>query len=319
MRGDCHNALLGRDTASNVTFQAEFFPGGDFEYRYEDRTLRYRVVAAFDWDDDGLANEVDPEPYDNNGDFCGTCAGWYNSNCSNVIFAVEGTNGAVEVSWLPDANPAAYYWLDVSVTGAVDIARIRVTCDGPSNLGHLFVVARTNQTCHIPLLAGATYVVESTLPLCAIAASSQYAAVASRTATSATITLPLSFSFECVNPGGGAGASYALHTTPFGVGAVLDSVVGTCCTCQASGDGFSWTCGSSCACAGECGHVVSAVATWEGYSYSLSGLAMCPCYYVEQAAQQEISSRSPSLEILDASGNAINWKDPVLVGEPVQI
>jgi len=176
MRGDCHNALLGCDTASNVTFQAEFFPGGDFEYRYEDRTLRYRVVAAFDWDDDGLANEVGPEPYDNNGDFCGTCAGWYNANCSNVIVAVEGTNGVVEVSWLPDANPAAYYWLDVSVTGAVDVAGIRVTCDGPSNLGHLFVVARTNQTCHIPLLAGATYVVESTLPLCALAATSQQVA-----------------------------------------------------------------------------------------------------------------------------------------------
>ncbi len=31
MRGDCHNALIGRDAASNVTFQAELFPGGGLE------------------------------------------------------------------------------------------------------------------------------------------------------------------------------------------------------------------------------------------------------------------------------------------------
>ena len=349
------DAYLLRNLSLPFSMQAELFGNGDFAYRYDlsrildvsalsnavvgakfgtnvfgdvtallDRTNTVTSIyghrlSEFDWDDDGLANEVDTEPYDNNGDFCGTCAGWYNANCSNVIVAVEGTNGVVEVSWLPDANPAAYYWLDVSVTGAVDVAGIRVTCDGPSNLGHLFVVARTNQTCHIPLLAGATYVVESTLPFCALVASSQQVVVSPSSATSATITLPLSFSFECVNPGSGSGANYALRTTPFGVGAVLDSVAGTCCTCQAAGDFFSWACGSSCACAGECGHAVSAVATWEGYSYSLSGLAMCPCYYVERAAQQQISGRSTGLEILDASGNAIDWKDPVLVGEPVQI
>ena len=148
MRGDCHNALLGRDTASNVTFQAEFFPGGDFEYRYEDRTLRYRVIVPYDWDDDGMHNERDGNPTAYDGDFFGVA----NALPSN-------------------ANTAAYYWLDLSVTGRVGVAEIRITCDGVSNLGDHLIIARTNEVCHVPLLIGASYSVESDLPFECVAAS----------------------------------------------------------------------------------------------------------------------------------------------------
>lgn len=70
------NALLGRNIESNVTFQAEFYPSGDFEYRHADMTRRYSVLNAFDWDGDGLANEIDPEPYMNSGACFGQGTGW---------------------------------------------------------------------------------------------------------------------------------------------------------------------------------------------------------------------------------------------------
>ena len=48
-----------------------------------------------------------------------------------------------------------------------------------------------------------------------------------------------------------------------------------------------------------------------------SWLERCHCYYESQDEIDEIESRGVSLEILDASGNAIEWKYPVLVGESV--
>ena len=80
------NALLGRNIASNATCQAEFYPNGEFEYRYADETRRYCVLNAFDWDGDGLANEIDPDPYANSGDCHGTCVGWY---CATKIDVSE--------------------------------------------------------------------------------------------------------------------------------------------------------------------------------------------------------------------------------------
>ena len=101
----------------------------------------YRRVNPDDWDDDGIANERDLNPLLCDGDFYGVA----NALPSN-------------------ANLNAYYWLDLSVTGLLDCATIRVTCDGLSDLGDHVVIALTNQLCHVPLLAGATYAVESDLP-----------------------------------------------------------------------------------------------------------------------------------------------------------
>ena len=45
----------------------------------------------------------------------------------------------------------------------------------------------------------------------------------------------------------------------------------------------------------------------------ISWWGRCHCYYEDQTAIDEIESRGVNLEILDASGNAIEWKYPVLV------
>ena len=104
-----------------------FFQNGDFTTRSNGVETAYRRVNPDDWDDDGIANERDLNPLLCDGDFYGVA----NALPSN-------------------ANLNAYYWLDLSVTGLLDCATIRVTCDGPSDLGDHVVIARTNQVCHIP-------------------------------------------------------------------------------------------------------------------------------------------------------------------------
>ena len=104
----------------------------------------------------------------------------------------------------PNANPDAYYWLDVSVTGLLGVATIRVTCDGPSDLGDHVIIARTNQVCHIPLLAGATYAVDSNLPFDYSAVSSEYAEIVTNAENRLTVSLPLELTFERVQMRGGS-------------------------------------------------------------------------------------------------------------------
>ena len=109
-----------------------FFQNGDFTTRSNEVETAYRRVNPDDWDGDGIANERDLNPLFCDGDFYGVA----NALTSN-------------------ANPNAYYWLDLYATGVLGVATIRVTCDGPSDLGDHVIIARTNQVCHIPLLAGA--------------------------------------------------------------------------------------------------------------------------------------------------------------------
>ena len=84
------------------------FPDGDSIARSNDVETAYRRVNPDDWDDDGIANERDLNPLFCDGDFFGV---------ANAL----PTN----------ANPDAHYLLDLSVTGVLGVATIRVTCDGP--------------------------------------------------------------------------------------------------------------------------------------------------------------------------------------------
>ncbi len=155
-----------------------------------------------------------------------------------------------------------------------DFATIRVTCDGPSDLGDHVVIARTNQVCHVPLLVGATYAVESDLPIGSSSVSSEYAEIVTNAENRLAVSLPLELAFERVQMrlGGGSGdartASYALHSSPIDVGASLASFSGGCCSCETNGFGFVWGCSENCSCGG--GHWLSAVAGWEGYFRAFS-------------------------------------------------
>ena len=286
------NFFLGGDTNFPINAQIVLSPNGDFLTRSNDVETVCRRINPDDWDDDGIHNERDANPASYDGDF------------------FDAANGLP-----PNANPDAYYWLDLSVTGLLGVAAIRVTCDGASDLGDHVIIARTNQVCHIPLLAGATYAVDSNLPIDYSAVSSEYAEIVTNDANRLTVSLPLELTFERVQMRGGSD-SYVAHTSPIDVGPRILNIAGGCCSCVTNEIGFSWGCSLQCLCGGS-EHSLSGAAKWEGYSYPFSWRGRCRCYYEDQASIDEIESRGVSLEILDASGNAIEWKYPVLVGESV--
>ena len=284
--------FAGRDSTGEYSAEMRFFQNGDFMTRSNEVETAYRRVHPDDWDDDGIANERDLNPLFYDGDFYGVA----NALPSN-------------------ANPNAYYWLDLSVTGLLDCATIRVTCDGPSDLGDHLIIARTNDVCHIPLLAGATYAVESDLPIDYSAVSTEHAEIVTNAENRLTVSLPLELYFERVQMRGGSD-SYIAHTSPIDVGPRMLNVTGGCCSCVTNDFGFSWDCFPQCVCGGS-GHSLSCATEWEGYSHPFYWWGRCHCYYEDQTAIDEIESRGVSLEIFDASGNAIEWKYPVLVGESV--
>ena len=286
------NFFLGGDTNCPINAQIVLSPNGNFITRSNDVETVCRRINPDDWDDDGIHNERDANPASYDGDF------------------FDAANGLP-----PNANPDAYYWLDLSVTGLLGVAAIRVTCDGASDLGDHVIIARTNQVCHIPLLAGATYAVDSNLPIDYSAVSSEYAEIVTNDANRLTVSLPLELTFERVQMRGGSD-SYVAHTSPIDVGPRILNIAGGCCSCVTNEIGFSWGCSLQCLCGGS-EHSLSGAAKWEGYSYPFSWRGRCRCYYEDQASIDEIESRGVSLEILDASGNAIEWKYPVLVGESV--
>ncbi len=286
--------FANRDRTGEYTAEMRFFQNGDFTTRSNEVETVYRRVNPDDFDGDGIANDIDADPLFCDGDFYGVA----NALPSN-------------------ANENAYYRLDLCATGALGVATIRVTCDGPSDLGDHVIIARANRVCHIPLLAGATYAVESDLPIGCSEVSAEYAEIATNSETSLTVALPLELSFERVQARGGADR-YIAYTTPIDVGPRMLNVTGGCCSCVTNENGFSWSCSDGCECGGYW-HNLSTTATWEGYAHTFDWREWCGCGYREIAATNEIAARGVSLALLDASGNDIEWANPVLVGELVRI
>ncbi len=247
------NLFLGGDTNAPVNAQIRLFANGDFTTRSNNVETVCRRVNPDDWDGDGLANEKDENPLAYDGDFFGV---------ANAM----PTN----------ANLDAYYQLDVAAAGALDFATIRVTCDGPSDLGDHVVIARTNQVCHVPLLAGATYAVESDLPIAYSAVSSEHAHIITNSATELTVSLPLKFTVERIEMRGGGSDSYIVRSSPVNVGPRIANVSGVCCSCTTNETGFTWNCGADCDCGGFW-HDPVVTATWGGYSRPFAWHGWCPC------------------------------------------
>ena len=261
------------DRTGGYSAEIRLSANGDFSTRSNEVESVFRRVNPNDWDGDGLANEIDANPYESDGDFFGTGVDWLNVNCAGVLSAATNGQGEVEISWRTNANPNAYYWLDLTATGALGVAKITATCDGESNLGDLAVIARTNEVCRVPLLVGATYTVESDLPISYSAVSSEHASIFTNSMNSLVVSFPLEFSFEPMR----AASSFRLVSNPVDVNATLLSVVGGCCSCQTNDVGFTWSCDGSCPCGGGVGHMLSSTATWQGYSSLFTGWHVCPC------------------------------------------
>ena len=79
----------GRGAGESVDAQIELFPNGDFAIRSNAVERAYARVVPFDWDGDGLANDVDPEPCVYNGDYHGQTAAARESVLGQVGVGLE--------------------------------------------------------------------------------------------------------------------------------------------------------------------------------------------------------------------------------------
>ena len=145
-----------------------------------------------------------------------------------------------------------------------------VTCDGTSDLGDFVILANTGQTCEVPLLKGANYVVRADAPLTDVALGDENAHVVSFAPEGFDITYPLDCSFAR------SGDDYSLTVAPAIPGLTLASLSGGCCALNVTSNGFSWTCADTCTCGGA-EQLFEVRATWAGYSRDFSCPLACTC------------------------------------------
>ena len=174
---DWRNALRERDPDRPANLRMALHADGSFAWYADGRVTRYAPVLPFDWDGDGLANAVDPEPLvPGPADAHGANAEWYRVVCSNVFEAagdrtqqvVSLPNGEA-VAFRADANARAYYFVDV--VAAAGPAPVSFAADRASRLGSPVLVARAGETNRVPLLVGIAYAVTSTVPVAVSAAA----------------------------------------------------------------------------------------------------------------------------------------------------
>lgn len=288
------NVFLGGGTNEAVNLQIVLRQDGCFETWSNDVGSVYARIDPNDWDGDGLDNSIDVQPTTDDGDCFGTGEDWFNLNCGNVLSAFSDTNGEIYVEWRSNVCASAYYWLQF--TAQRDGTRVTITCDGPSNLGDLVVIANSNQVCTVPLLIGARYRVRSNWPVTDISSSDSEANISLNAAPPAGLrgapipqcggqTFGPSADFEVERPisleldgGGGTGQ---LVTSPY-VGAEISSVTGSCCEVSLNGVSYSWGCNGNCGCSGY-GQWWDVTATWEGYSKLFSWEEQCGCQAMNES------------------------------------
>ena len=266
------NAPVNYDVSCLTNFQAEFFAGGHFSYRYDDRVVDYAPVFPFDWDNDGLENSVDSDPLVAGPDAHGTNAEWYNVLCSNVL-EVAATSAALplELAWLEGVNSNAYYFVDVVASNGPAPIYFAGDCD--SRLGNPVVVARGGETNHVPLLIGVSYAITSTVPFSVSLPDDGFATITTNCVSNYVVQWPLEFT---VVPDG---MGYSASAGPYDPGCEFQWQAPTrSATCSYTTDGgwigFScnvWIC--------ECGGCsVSGVAMLEDVSFDLPHV-WCGCWH----------------------------------------
>ena len=237
----------------------------------------YRRINPDDWDNDGLANEVDNAPKSYDGDFFGV--------------ASPLPEGALE---------SAYYWIDLCVTGAVDTATVRVTCDGPSDLGDHVIIARTNEVFRVPLLKGACYDVESTLPMIVVNQSSDNIDIWCNdcwyyhrpSASHRFFRINYYVDFWLENNG-----NLCELKSSENIGAAVSDVTGACCMADITSLGFRWCCNASCNCNGNHMHYLNGLVSWEGYTTWLGSWVYCACAEDDSSEEESEPPISLSLSI----------------------
>ena len=272
-----HNVVPYDKTNEVVSVQLEIIKNGDFTIRSNELENVYRRINPDDWDNDGLANEVDNAPKSYDGDFFGV--------------ASPLPEGALE---------SAYCWVNLCVTGVTDTATVRVTCDGPSDLGDHIIIARTNEVFRVPLLKGAYYDIESTLPMIVVDQSSDnidiwcndcwYYHTPSVSHHYLSVSYYVDFRLE------NNGNLCELKSSE-NIGAAVSDVTGACCKSDITSLGFRWCCNASCNCGGDHEHYLDGLVSWEGYTTWLGSWVYCACAADDSSEEESKPPVSLSLSI----------------------
>ena len=272
-----HNVVPYDKTNEVVSVQLELIKNGDFTIRSNQLENVYRRINPDDWDNDGLANEVDNTPKSYDGDFFGV--------------ASSLPEGALE---------SAYCWVDLCVTGVIDTATVRVTCDGPSDLGDHVIIARTNEVFRVPLLKGACYDVESTLPMFVADQSSDNIDIQCNdcwyyhtpSASHRFFRINYYVDFWLENNG-----NLCELKSSENIGAAVSDVTGACCKSDITPLGFRWCCNASCNCNGNHVHYLNGLVSWEGYTAYLGSWVYCACAEDDSSEEESEPPISLSLSI----------------------
>ena len=302
------NVFLGGDTNAAANAQIIMKDNGWFETWSNEVGRVYKRINPYDWDGDGLDNTIDSAPKTYDGDCFGTGVDWLNANCGAILSASLDADDAIQIEWSTNSSERAYYWLDF--TALYDDTRITVTCDGPSNLGDLVVIANEGQSCSVPLLIGAVYRVQSNWPVDEISASDPATTIRPaepmlRGGSAAPLGPSDDFEVERhldLDLAGGDGGG-SLSSSP-DVGVAIDSVTGSCCPVYLNASNYVWNC-VGCHCTGY-SQVWQIGATWEGYRRFFWATVQCPCQRDnEQNPDAWFSLSCPAVVVKDGNSHVV--------------
>ena len=259
----------GRRT-KNIYAQIEFFPNGDFITRSNDVERVYRRVNPDDWDDDGIANEIDDDP----------------------LVAADSPQFGPHQDLSVVEHEANYCWVDLVVPQAN--AKVMFAGEGASNLVDPSFIAKAGETNRVTLLIGKTYHATCAFPFEIVGQSSVSIeshfdddnraadicwpvkiSVGGQNASSAANAVALASEAASMNATVGASTSTASFTMSVDP-ACLDGVfawTNVCCSVSGGAFSFSYSCRSSCPCTG-CSS--SGYYAYEGYRIACAG-GTCGC------------------------------------------
>ena len=301
------NFFLGSDTNTPVNAQIRLYGNGDFTTSSNELVTVCRRVEPFDWDGDGLANNIDPDPYSGSADFHGTSAAWYNVACSNILTASDGDYG-VELTWRDGVNSNAYYFVEVVAESGP--AEIFFGASQAGNLGSPVVIAHAGETNTVPLLVGVEYAVTSTVPVNVTAPANGHALVSFDSPKTCRIYWPVTFAFaETVGEptqSGSAPRTYEVTAGPFDPGGIFswDSPDGCHCITYI-GSHALYNCSPECTCGGNC--LVSGWFGFEGVQLRVAG-GECRCGIVDTVRPAVPQDPGPCVSVV-FSDSAVIFED----------
>jgi len=290
------NFFVGDDTNTPVNAQIRLYANGDFTTCSNEVVTICRRVEPFDWDGDGLANPIDPDPCSASADCHGTCAAWYNVACSNILTAVDGDSG-VELTWREGVNSNAYYF--VSVVAESGPAEIVFNASQAGNLGSPIVVAAGGETNIVPLLVGVEYAVTSSVPIGVSTPSDGFAQVVADSPRTCRIHWPVTFTFtETIGEAtqsGSVARTYDVAAGPFDPGGEFSwNPPGGCSCITYIGSHAVALCSPECTCGGNC--FVSGWFGFEGIFLPVAG-GECRCGFEDTPRPAVPQTEGPCVSV----------------------